>query len=98
MTSHSFKSSHGQCACRWCGKYRHYHIAECSVSQSMRSALAAFAAAEGRTWKRKLNDLWQTANVPNAELQQVRNIIGPSGLLRIPGWLIQREIDRAEES
>lgn len=49
-------------------------------------ALADFAAYHGRNWKRALNDAWSTGNYGCADdigsLQQVRNIFGPSWLVR----------------
>jgi hypothetical protein len=56
----------------------------------MRIALRDFAAANGRTWKRKLIDAWMRGDNLGCELQQVRNTIGPSGLLRLTTRLVQR--------
>lgn len=49
-------------------------------------ALSDFAAAHGRNWKRDLRHAWETGDYPadcnDAALQQVRNIFGPSWLVR----------------
>lgn len=52
-------------------------------------ALRTFAAANGRTWKSKLNDAWMSgrySDYPATDrcdlLQQVRNNLGPSWLVR----------------
>lgn len=79
MAKHLFKSSYGQCECRWCGR-RH---GDCSVTIEMRLALRRFARGNGRTWKKKLRDAWMEGADLGPELQMVRNIIGPTGLDRI---------------
>jgi hypothetical protein len=66
----------------------------CPVTDEMRYALKLFARGNGRTWKSKLNQEWQTGGrgicddirVP---LMRLRNIIGPSGLLKIPTHLVE---------
>ena len=49
------------------------------------AAIVAFAASNGRDWKRKLNDAWlngRDANEPNGHfLRQVRNTLGPQWLV-----------------
>jgi hypothetical protein len=47
-----------------------------------------FRKSQGHGWRRKLLEMWETANYPlwedlSAELQTARNILGPSGLLKI---------------
>lgn len=49
------------------------------------AALIAFAAANGRTWKDKLNRSWEVGDTHGqwtAPLRQVRNNLGPSWLMR----------------
>lgn len=50
------------------------------------AALQAFAANNGRYWKRLLRHAWETGDYQveddSASLQQVRNTLGPSWLVR----------------
>lgn len=46
------------------------------------TALRAFKNANGRTWKAKLESVWQTG-CDSQPLQSVRNKIGGSGLAKI---------------
>lgn len=92
MSRHVFKSSFGQCKCRWCGK----RYGDCKVTDEMRLAIIIFAANNGRTWRNQLNDAWARGDDVGAALQQVRNVVGPTGLLKIPAPLIEltREFSR----
>lgn len=86
MTNHRFKTSFGQCECLWCGKRNRGD--ECRVTQEMRYALKLFARGNGRTWKSKLLQEWETGgNGLGDDIQQplmsLRNIIGPRGLQKI---------------
>jgi hypothetical protein len=51
------------------------------------AALQAFKVRNGRSWKSKLLDAWMTgrdAHEPDGSyLRQVRNQVGPSGLLKL---------------
>jgi len=85
----------GQCKCRWCDRYGAGTVGSvtCPVTDEMRAALKLFAHGNGRTWKSKLNDEWQTGGYGIAEdirgpLMGLRNVIGPSGLLKIPTHLV----------
>jgi hypothetical protein len=58
-----------------------------TLSPSQLDALRAFADANGRTWKSKLNLAWSTGRYcdyngadDDGSLQQVRNTFGPSWL------------------
>ena len=84
MAMHRVKSRYGQCQCLWCGR-RH---GDCRVTTEMRAALREFAEANGRTWKRKLTDAWTRGDDLGAELQQVRNVLGPSGLQKLTTRLV----------
>jgi hypothetical protein len=52
------------------------------LEQAELNALKDFAVEHGRRWKSILRDRWEHANC-SAELQRVRNKIGPSGLAAI---------------
>jgi hypothetical protein len=45
------------------------------------TALQAYAASHGRTWKAQLNYEWQSGTA-HGPLQQIRNSFGPSWLIR----------------
>lgn len=79
MARHRFKSSFGQCRCRWCGAWSRQ--GECPVTDEMRVALRTFAAANGKNWKHKLRWLWCTGGCSyEPALRQLRNVIGPTRL------------------
>jgi hypothetical protein len=88
MARHLFKSSYGQCQCRLCGAGKHGQ-AECRVTDEMRLALRTFAASNGRTWKMKLRIAWMDGKDLGPELQQCRNIIGPTRLERITRLMLE---------
>lgn len=50
-----------------------------TISTEQEQALRQFAKANGRTWKAKLNVLWERAAAP-VVLHQLRNSHGPSWL------------------
>lgn len=55
------------------------------------AALKRYAAANGRTWKTKLNTDWEKGHThgdDTANIRQVRNLIGPSGLQK---YKLQKE-------
>jgi hypothetical protein len=63
------------------------------LTEVQRTALKAFADANGRHWKRHLSDAWMTGAYPgNADsgtLQQLRNTRGPSWLV----WFNPSELE-----
>lgn len=83
-----YKSSFGQCKCLWCGRFKG-HTDRCAVTEPMRQALRNYAAANGRAWRSKLLDAWFQGHDIGTELRTVRNVLGPSGLLRIPAHLVR---------
>jgi len=90
MSNHLFKSRFGQCECRWCGKRRG---GDCQVTQEMRYALKLFAKGNGRAWKSKLRQEWETGGYGLGDhiqqpLMLLRNIIGPTGLDKLPSHLL----------
>ena len=91
---HLYKTSFGQCECRWCGERRSTFAPTCPVTLDMRRALRLFARDNGRTWKTKLADEWESGGYGLAAdikgpLQQLRNVIGPTQLHKIPSRLLQ---------
>lgn len=89
MANHLFKTSYGQCNCLWCGR-RRSHL-PCPITDEYRAALRAWAKDNGRTWKAKLIEAWFQGEDVGQELQHVRNILGPSGLMKIPSRILARE-------
>ena len=81
MAAHRFKTSFGQCECLWCG--RSGRGEDCAVTHDMRLALQAFIRENGRTWKSKLIAAWTRGDGVGPELQQVRNVLGPTRLLKL---------------
>ena len=72
----------GQRRCRYCGKWGGdygVHSQPC-ISVEERQALIAFREENGIRWRSKLRDSW-TRGEPI--LQELRNVVGPSGLDRI---------------
>lgn len=62
-------------------------MAKQTLTAEQLNTLYAYAKANGRTWKAKLNDAWvaggydaTTGNYIDASLQQIRNTFGPSWL------------------
>jgi hypothetical protein len=57
-----------------------------SLTEQQLIALRAFAKANGRTWKSKLNHAWMTGLYNSSDdsmnLQQIRNTFGPTWLVR----------------
>jgi len=79
----------GQCKCLWCGQHRH-HCRPCRMPTHLRLALRTYAAAHGRTWRSQLLEQWRRGEESDLQLRRIRNLLGPSGLQRIPTWLIRR--------
>ncbi len=56
------------------------------LTKEQLTALRAYAASHGRTWKSQLNHMWMTgqydADDNSSALQQIRNTFGPSWLVR----------------
>lgn len=78
---HLYRKPHGQSKCVWCGAF--VNGLPCRLDSGLRRALRQFAVDNGKTWRSKLIRLWESGQTATEELQQVRNIIGPSGLYRI---------------
>jgi len=56
------------------------------MTPHQKNALEQFRKANGRNWKSKLLSMWEKASYPgfediSPELQQIRNQLGPTGLL-----------------
>lgn len=67
--------------CRWCGRGPILCPAQNQcLSHSEQVALVAFVRDHGPQWKSKLRAEW---NAGRDTLRQVRNIIGPSGLVKM---------------
>jgi hypothetical protein len=54
-----------------------------AIPQEIMSALAAWKRENGPRWKSKLRDAWTSGEMLSCELQQARNLVGPSGLDKI---------------
>lgn len=93
MANHVFKSSFGQCECRWCGRRR--HAPECAATDEVRDAIVEYAKNNGRNWKAALRLCWESGKATGA-LQMARNIIGPSGLDKLSVALLERHERRAK--
>lgn len=88
MIAHVFKSSYGQCDCRWCGRGNFGGLRDCPVTIEMRRAVKRYAAANGRTWKSKLSDDRMNGRIQDADLQRFCNTVRPSVWMKIrPGVL-----------
>lgn len=93
-TPHSFKSSYGQCACRWCKR----RGGDCDVTHEIRMAFVRWKKIYGTRWKDHLRMAWMTGNYGHwsddtpAYLQRFRNMAhgGPRGLDRITGAMVDR--------
>lgn len=91
IANHRYKSTFGQCECRWCGKMRNGQ--PCAVTNEMRVALRLFMKGNGRTWKSKLHDEWQTGGYGLGDLQQplmqLRNVISPAQLHKLKSSMVE---------
>jgi hypothetical protein len=67
--------------CEWCRDFHQDN--DCRIDTRVRHALSYFAASNGNRWRRKLIDAWARGDAMSSELQQARNILGPSGLMNI---------------
>jgi hypothetical protein len=79
-------SAHRLKVCRKCGrKVNGYHdsVIPCPMTPDMMAALASWKEEKGRTWKAQLRDAWTRGRYLGNELQNVRNVVGPSGLDKI---------------
>lgn len=87
---HSFRSSHGQSCCRWCGAYRSA-VKPC-LSDEAKAALRAFAQVHGRSWKAALRRCWETGVCPDQPphlIAELRTRMGPSRLDKLPKSLLK---------
>lgn len=87
MSAHSFKSSFGQCQCRWCGQGG--SMPDCPVTTEMRRWLGIFATEHGRTWKSQLRELWLQGK-DDGLARQIRNVISTRQLDKITSGLLKR--------
>ncbi|HYE77816.1 MAG TPA: hypothetical protein VEI97_07510 [bacterium] len=72
-----------QSDCIRCGRPNMACMGHCKVSEAALNALARFALDNGRTWKQQLRDAWTRGDDVGQELQEARNVIGPSRLHKI---------------
>lgn len=63
--------------CVWCGKWM-LDDRQCITSEQ-REFILAFAKQNGRSWKKRLNDLWAKGEGPQESIT-LRNTLGPSWL------------------
>ena len=72
--------------CSRCGvshaDVREFHV--CPIDDDMLAALRRYAADNGRCWKSNLRADWSADRDLGEPLRRVRNILGPSGIERIP--------------
>ena len=72
--------------CPTCGKMRCHHtrgLYVCEVPPEVTTALKEFARTHGLRWKSALRDAWMRGDDVGSELQQARNLIGPTRLGKI---------------
>lgn len=72
--------------CPTCGRMRVYHpegYYKCPVPTEVTAYLIGYAKAHGKAWKSKLVALWASGAMIATELQQARNMIGPTRLYRL---------------
>ena len=77
------RSSSRQCCCLLCGTPQILANTECPVDQEMRDALIAFADSNGRQWKSAMLHHWQNSQRCDPVILRLRNVLGPTQLLRI---------------
>lgn len=86
----------GQAHCRWCR--RRPGLNGCPVTSKQRGALLAWFAARGRNWKSDLSRAWESGDYGSfpqaAELQQLRNALGPRWLQKITSSFLTRRLLR----
>ena len=56
---------------------------ECFVPVKVTEALRKYKATYGRTWKSCLRRLWEAGRFYSTEIQQARNMIGPTRIEKI---------------
>lgn len=67
-----------QCKCKWCGRWG--RAIECKVDSDMRAEIAQYATDNGPRWRAKLAKEWEQGA---DTLRNVRNVLGPSGVMKI---------------
>lgn len=80
----NFRQSH----CPQCGRSRwDYGQIQfgCPMTKESFEALRKYATDNGRNWKSKLSLAWTREENLGVELQQARNVVGPSRLHKIKG-------------
>ncbi len=91
---HQYKSKRPQCKCLWCGRDRPWFPThDCGATNAVRAAVAGYASQYGRTWKAALRRAWEQGKDLGPELQQARNVIGPTGLARITAAVVDDIVD-----
>lgn len=84
-TLHVFNSGRLTCKCLWCGRKRDEGF-ECPVDTTMREQIEDFVQENGPQWKSKLTELWMQGE---PILQNVRNVLGPTGIHKISRKLLK---------
>ena len=73
--------------CPTCGVMRIHHpgseLYKCPVRKEVTAALREYKRANGRFWKNNLRRAWELNETISQELQEARNVIGPSRLEKI---------------
>lgn len=72
--------------CAWCGKWM-LDDRQC-ITPEQREFILTFAEQNGRSWKKKLNDLWAKGEGPQESIA-LRNTLGPS-------WLAEFQLSKVE--
>ena len=86
MTQHVYNSTRSTCKCSWCNQVR--SDTECPVDITTREQIEDFIQENGPQWKSKLINMWMLGE---PVLQNVRNILGPSGIHKISKKLVIKE-------
>ena len=66
--------NHQQKKCRWC--WTHYMGSQCPLRLTEKQWLSAFKFDNGRQWRKKLRELWETDD-QSSTVRHLRNVIGP---------------------
>lgn len=93
---HSTRTNYGQCKCLWCNSWN--TRGDCPVTAEMRFALHSWMIENGHLWKSKLLKAWMNGMDVGPELLRLRNLIGPSGILKITSSRLERWFKRASST
>ena len=85
ITFHVFATKSLKCKCLWCNR-TYFDNKQCSMTKEIREQVKKFSEQNGPRWKSILVQAWER-NEPM--LQNVRNILGPSGLYKISNKLFK---------